>query len=456
MDDWLSRDFRKDGKYDEGGHPLNGVVLEAEKFCTQHGHKTDTSFVTEEAGVACSGKLAPQPWGDLVANIRMRPIGVDVTSGSDVVKLQVKAGDQDPVSVVFQGTSFAPARDWTFMALHFSQADDIQLSVETFGNGAVEIDYIEIFKNEMELTLGPGSRVLSDDDVVTLETTLDSPIPAVTVNGDEFPFAALVDHGTIQHVTTTYRQVYSLTVRQLAQAHAGDLDVLAKTETSAGRMIVYRAVPPCMFEGDTGGAKVMITGFQPFPANADHENISEVAVRALDPSVLGGVQVMRLVLPVEWDYSPARVVEAMQRCRPDVVVDMGQGGGGIDLEHVAQNLKDSGNDDNRGHFQGGTPILDGGQATLPSGLPLPVVKLALQKLLADSSNALHDVNIDDSDDAGHYICNNTFYSVTQAAQALGIRAGFIHLPYATEFSDAQRAAWGQVAATIVQAVAAQN
>lgn len=457
MDEALARDFRKDGKYDEAGHPLNGLVLEAERFCRLNGSATDTTFVTSgDAGLHCEGTLPPQPWGDHVANVRLRPIDVDVADPRDVVRVQITSGSTEPVSVTFTGTSFATRASWTFLPLHFSQTEDLTLRVETFGHGAVELDYIEVFKDTMQLTMGPGSSVLGDDDVVTLETPKVGDTPKMMVNGDEFHLQALIDLGRISVTETAYRRVYAMTVAQLANGRTGDLDVRASFDGSATRMMVYRAAPPCTFEGDPAGPKVLLTGFHPFPVLSDHENVSEIAVRALDPSRLSGVQVMRMVLPVEWDLGPARVTEAMRRCRPDVVVDLGQGSSGIDLEHVAANLKDAGNDDNRGHFQAGVPVIDGGATTLSSGLPLTVVKVAVEHVLATDAAALGEVKVEDSDDAGHYICNNTFYATTAAAAALGIRAGFIHLPYTNEFDDAKRAAWGAVAAAIVHAVVARN
>ncbi len=458
MDDYLARDFRKDGKYDEAGHPLNATVFEAKLACNLNGSATDHSFITDDkAGLNCVVPLPRLPYGASIANVRLRPIGVDFGSAEPVVKVQVKrAGSDQPDLTIFDGTSFVPDRPWTFVPVKFWASGDLELRVETFGRGAVEIESIEIFRNDMQLTLGPGSKVLADEDTIMIETPKDAAIPTLTVNGADFHLASLVGANKILSTETTYRRVYTLTVGQLAQSRTGDLDVRAHGEFGGARMQVYRGLAPCNFEGDGAGAKVLLTGFQPFPAGADHENVSEVAVRALDASLLHGVRVMRMVLPVEWDLGPARVTEAMERCKPDVVVDLGQGRNGIDLEHVAANLKDAGNDDNRGHFQAGVPIVVGGEKTLPSGLPTAVVKVALDHTLTDHGASLGEVKVEDSDDAGHYICNDTFYSTTRAAATLGIRAGFIHLPYTSTFSDEQRTAWGRVAAAIVQAVVATN
>src|SRR5690606_26861390 len=109
---------------------------------------------------------------------------------------------------------------------------------------------------------------------------------------------------------------------------------------------------------DPDGARVLVTGFQPFPADVGHDNVSAVAVGAIDPAALRGARVMRLVLPVEYDRAAAAVVGAIARGRPDVVICFGQGGAELALEEIAYNLQDGGGPaggrpDNRGAIRAG-------------------------------------------------------------------------------------------------------
>src|SRR5690606_33560951 len=108
--------------------------------------------------------------------------------------------------------------------------------------------------------------------------------------------------------------------------------------TFAARMQLHREPAPCRYEGDPAGVKVLITGFQPFPADGWHDNVSAIAVTSLEPSQLRGAQVMRVVMPVEYDRAAAQVTELIERCAPAAVISFGQGGGSIALEEIAYNL----------------------------------------------------------------------------------------------------------------------
>ncbi len=82
-------------------------------------------------------------------------------------------------------------------------------------------------------------------------------------------------------------------------------------------MQVRRSPPPCTFVGDASGVKVLATGFQPFPADGWHDNVSRVGVFAARPEAMPGVRLMRIELPVEYDRAAAEVQSAIRRCAPD-------------------------------------------------------------------------------------------------------------------------------------------
>ena len=459
----LLQDFTNKGKTDENGHPINAIVVEAERFCTQNGQVVPGGFRSRNAAATvCDGLLPPLPGGDQIVNIKLRGLGVDTSSQDEVVKIALRIpGTRKPITLMFRGTSFRANGQWTYLPLPFSSfgSEDLSLSIETFGHGAVELDYIEIFTNEFPIAFGPGSRVLDDESTITVEAPLGKGAPILIVNGASMKLADLLAGGHATKIDTSYRSAFSVQVGVLADGDPADLEIFARGAEDPGakaRMHVYRHAPTCLWEGDPKGKKVLLTGFHPFPVAEWHENVSNVAVRALDPAKLVGAKVMRLTLPVEYDDGPAIVAEAMARCAPDFVIDFGQGGGVISLEHTAHNLKDTGRFvDNRGRFQAGVPINEGGAETLPTALPLDRIKAALTALLPEEG-PLGTVRIEDSEDAGRYICNNTFYSVAQARQGTQIRTGFIHLPYTTEFPEEKRAAWGQVMLAIVQATVNGN
>ena len=77
-------------------------------------------------------------------------------------------------------------------------------------------------------------------------------------------------------------------------------------------------------------------------------------------------------------------------------------------------------------------------ATRATRLPLEAIEDALQAI--GEAPAM-------STDPGRYICNNTMFLNI----GTGKRAGFIHLPYTTQFDDAVRARFAKVVEAAVQA-----
>jgi pyrrolidone-carboxylate peptidase len=450
-DDGILRDLRNDGKTDESGHAVNAIVVEAETFCHGAGGVVEGGYRSDTAeGVVCDGTFPTLPTEDLIVNLRLRASGYDVTSTSDVVAAMIRT-DNGSTTRSLTGRSFRGEGEWTFLPIELTHdGGDVHLTIATYGRGVVEIDYAEAFINRFPVALGPGSGVLADNDIVTVESPLHDAAPVLVVNGRDVKLDDLLTAGTATRYDTTYRSVFSIAVGTLAAGDASDLDLFARAATDVtptARMRVYRSALPCLYEGDANGRKVLVTGFQPFPVDEGHDNVSGVAVTALDPSTLNGAKVMRLVLPVEYDGSPAIVASAIARCSPDVVISFGQGDGGIDLEHTAYNLKDTAElTDNRGRFQAGVPIDPTAPTSRPSTLPLDRIKDALMMMPQGPLGAL---SINDSDDPGRYVCNDTFFGNVSAQGPS--RAGFIHLPYTTDFNERTRPAWGQLVAAAVQA-----
>ena len=193
------------------------------------------------------------------------------------------------------------------------------------------------------------------------------------------------------------------------------------------------------YEGDPDGARVLVTGFQPFPVDCPHDNVSAVAVRALDPSALRGACVLRHVLPVEYDRAAAEIAALIARCRPEIVVAFGQGGDELALEELAHNLHDGARPDNRGVIRAAAVIDPSAPATREARLPLDAIAAALEALGEAPRR---------SRDPGRYICNDVLFA------CLGTEvphAGFIHLPRTTAFDDAVRARFGRIALAAVQA-----
>jgi pyroglutamyl-peptidase len=432
----LFRDFL-DGKFDSAGHPLNARVTAAVALC---GSTT--------LPASCEGPIAGgAQQGDLVASARIR-VTAHAASG-DVVKLEVVDGD----AVVAHDTlTVSRVRDTTsWLDLHAtwtSVGHEVRVRLALASGAKVELQSVEVFPQRFGLALSPGSGVLADTDHLVIELPRGRKVDKAELDGTDVtaPLAKLLTVGKAQRMSTTYRTLVEVGVGDLAPARGDVAELRVHSNADAARMQLRRTPPACTFEGDPAGKKVLITGFQPFPADGWHDNISGVAVTALDPSTLHGARVMRIVMPVEYDRSAAEVTDAIARCHPEVVISFGQGGDAIALEEVAYNLQDTGEvsggvPDNRGIVRASVPIDETAPATRDTLLPLDAIEHALEALGETPEH---------SRDPGRYICNNVMFADIAAMTGVG-RAGFIHLPYTSDFDDAVRARFGKVVAAAVQA-----
>jgi pyroglutamyl-peptidase len=299
------------------------------------------------------------------------------------------------------------------------------------------------------LAIAPGSGVAADGDAIAFELPRGHELERLEADGaDVRPrLGCLIAGGAATRTHTALRTIVEVKLGELLPERGDVTEVRAWAVGSAARVQLRRAPAPDCYEGDPAGVRVLVTGFQPFPPDCRHDNVSAVAVGALDPWALRGARVMRLVLPVEYDRAAAAIAEVIARCRPDVVIGFGQGGDAIALEEVAYNLQDAGartpgRPDNRGVIRTAAVIDPDAPATRDARLPLAAIELALAALGEAPRR---------SRDPGRYVCNDVmFASLGTGAPA----AGFIHLPCTTAFDDAVRARFGRIAEAAVQAAIA--
>lgn len=409
--DGMFRDFL-DGKFDGDGHPLNAVVTQAD-FCTKTG---------------CNGPVGGGAQsGDLQLSARMK-----LHTGT--ATLRVLKGD-----TVLATKKFSKRSDkWNDVAVGwYSNGDAVTVDLV----GDVEVDYFEVFPARFGLVASPGSGVIDDDDHLTIEVPRYRKVDAITLDGVDI--TSRLPAGT----TTNFRTVIDVAVGDLLFDRGDVADVMIHAGESAARLQLRKSAPACAYEG-SGAKKVLITGFQPFPADESHGNVSGEAVKAMSPAKITGAQVMKLILPVEYDRAAAEVTDAIARCQPDIVISFGQGGGEIALEHTAYNLQDTGEvaggvPDNRGIARAAVAIDPEAEATRATKLPLDAI-----------ADALHAIGEDPqpSTDPGRYICNNVMF----ADIGSGKTAGFIHLPYTTDFPDDVKARFAAVVEAAVQATVDQK
>ncbi|MEO8842925.1 MAG: hypothetical protein ABI591_10215 [Kofleriaceae bacterium] len=441
----LLRDFL-DGKYDSAGHPLNARIDEGETICASAGDVTDGAL---RLSTACTSAITGgEQAGDLVANARLA-IRSHAPSG-DLATLEILDGSTTLATTTLTVAQLR-AGEWIDVPVAWSSSGAaVQFRIAPAAGTTIDLDYVEVFPQRFGLVLAPGSGVIAETDHLTFELPASKKITQVELDGVDITAAynALLTAHTATKTTTTFRTLIDVAAGDLApmRGDVAELEVHTTTETS--RLQLRRSVPACSFTGDASAPKVLITGFQPFPADDFHDNVSGVAVSALDLSAVHGAQVMRIILPVEYDRAAAEVGDAIARCHPDLVISFGQGGDAIALEHTAYNLQDTGEvaggvPDNRGIVRAAVAIDPAAPATRPTLLPLDAIATAL----AAAGEAPQD-----STDPGRYICNNVMFADLAAIEAQGHgRAGFIHLPYTTDFDDATKARFAKVVQLAIEA-----
>ncbi len=441
--DGLLRDFI-DGKYDAAGHPVNAKVLAARDTCTG---PTQDGIV--EVHGACEIALPDgAASGGLTVNARIR-VRQHPFSGPIATLRALDASGSQLGEQTLTVSRLRSRGRWIDLPITIETAVPIAHVVLDVADGAVvDLDYVEVFPKKLGVVVSPGAGVYKDGDKLTFELPRGKKIERLTADGTDVKPALekLISEHRATVTTTAFRTLIEVTVGDLLPTRADVTELRVHASGDTSRTQLRKEAPACAFEGDPAGKKVLITGFQPFPADGWHENISAVAVTSLDPAALRGAQVMRLVLPVEYDRAAATIADVIDRCAPVAVISFGQGGGEIALEEMAYNLQDTGElsggaPDNRGILRAATPIALDAPATRETLLPLDAIEAALVDLGEQPRRSI---------DPGRYICNNVMF-VDIGKMALRGRAGFIHLPYTTFFDDAARQRWGKVALAAVQA-----
>lgn len=168
--------------------------------------------------------------------------------------------------------------------------------------------------------------------------------------------------------------------------------------------------------------KILVTGFDPF--GGESVNPAYEAVKLL-PDVIGGAEIFKLEIPTVFSLSGPAVEEGIRKYQPDVVICVGQAGGraSISVEKVAINFVDARIPDNNGEQPLDEPLQADGPAAYFATLPVK----AMVQHVKEAGLPCYLSFI-----AGTYVCNSIMYNVLYMCEKRypGIRAGFIHVPYA--------------------------
>ncbi len=170
--------------------------------------------------------------------------------------------------------------------------------------------------------------------------------------------------------------------------------------------------------------KILITAFDPF--GGDKINPALEAVKLMKDTI-AGAEIVKLEIPTVFHDSIDKVVEAMLKEKPDVILNIGQAGGRFEVtpERVAINVDDARIPDNKGNQPIDKPIYEEGEPAYFATLPVKAMVKSIRDAGIPSSL---------SNSAGTFVCNHIMYGVLHeiASRKLDIRAGFIHVPFIPE------------------------
>ena len=178
--------------------------------------------------------------------------------------------------------------------------------------------------------------------------------------------------------------------------------------------------------------KALITGFEPF--GKLEINPSWEAVKLVSEHLDKGIEVTKMLLPVEYGRAPEMLRKAMETEHYDVVLCTGvaMNRRAVMPEYVAVNVMDSTQPDNSGRVCIYEKIEEEGEAVLYTNLPL-----------VDLLDAIHAKGVPcaPSFDAGAYVCNALFYHLMHSIKYGKMRTygGFIHLPPESEVKSCDAA-----------------
>ena len=166
-------------------------------------------------------------------------------------------------------------------------------------------------------------------------------------------------------------------------------------------------------------SRILITAFEPFGGEA--VNTSAEVLRLL-PNELSGWTVQKALLPVVF----GRAAEEALKTPADLIVLLGEAGGRrtVTPELRARNFRDARIPDNAGHQPRQEKILETGPETYETPVPVEALCRQMQQ---------EGYAIEPSQDAGAYVCNDTFYLTGLQSPA---PVSFIHVPAQPDQAEA--------------------
>jgi len=169
----------------------------------------------------------------------------------------------------------------------------------------------------------------------------------------------------------------------------------------------------------SGSKVVLVTGFEPFGTYTT--NPSQLIAETLNGSSLNDSEIIGVVLPVDFNKSVEKAIEAIEFYHPDLVISLGLAARSktIKVEKIGVNLKRFQKDDGTWSFP---------QRIDKNGPFFRLTSLHTNTILRKIREA--HIPVQQSFFAGMYICNALFYGLLGYINEQNdtILTGFIHVP----------------------------
>ena len=162
---------------------------------------------------------------------------------------------------------------------------------------------------------------------------------------------------------------------------------------------------------------ILVTGFEPF--GGDTTNGSWEAVQHLQNAHFGAYTIEVAQLPVVWGKAGDKLRALIRDYHPRAVIAFGQAGKEpVRIETLARNERKPYKDN-----AGALPPTDTVAASAPATIPTALDVVAVEKSLRAAK-----IPVRESQDAGGYLCNETFYVLMNDPDVQQVPRGFVHVP----------------------------
>ncbi|MBT8493544.1 MAG: hypothetical protein KJO07_10840, partial [Deltaproteobacteria bacterium] len=275
--DGLYADFF-DGKFDAYGHPLGAEVVRIPADCdSSAGVSTDSWLWPDRSqGLGCAASV-PVGTGPYAVNLRVNaPAACAGTDCADeVLTITLRQGDVPVAERQVEASALTAGENNVSLRWTSQRAGEVEIDV-THHSGTLGLGYVEVFRTSQTVRIEPASGPdVAADDLIRIDYQGHDPDAVeleLSCNGQPVNDAlqALIDDGLARREAGDFRALIEAPA-ELLDGCEPPRSLLVRARRSFGRVAAARATygieaPDCSFQ--PGTTRVLLPGFEPFPADA--------------------------------------------------------------------------------------------------------------------------------------------------------------------------------------------